>query len=60
MTELLTATDLQRINAAAERDGEDPAQWLQRIVRERLDAEELEDALAGAHFTVAARAAANG
>ncbi|WP_331759010.1 hypothetical protein OH782_42325 (plasmid) [Streptomyces sp. NBC_01544] len=58
MTELFTDTDLQRIAAAAERDGQDPVVWLKRIVRERLDAEELEDALVGAHFTVATRAAA--
>ncbi|MFE7244034.1 hypothetical protein ACWD4L_25815 [Streptomyces sp. NPDC002596] len=59
MTELFTDTDMQPIAAAAERDGQDPAQWLLRIVRERLDAEELEDALVGAHVTVVARAAAD-
>ncbi|WP_405669604.1 hypothetical protein OG612_40310 [Streptomyces sp. NBC_01527] len=59
MTELFTDTDLQRIAATAERDGQDPVEWLKRIVRERLDAEELEDALLGAHFTVATHAAAD-
>ncbi|WP_331743614.1 hypothetical protein OH809_44695 (plasmid) [Streptomyces sp. NBC_00873] len=58
MTELFTDTDMQRIAAAAERDGQDPAHWLQRIVRERLDAEKLEDALVAAHYTVATRTAA--
>ncbi|GAA3482678.1 hypothetical protein [Streptomyces yanii] len=59
MTELFTDTDMQRIATVAERDGQDPAQSLLRIVRKRLDAEELEDALVGVHFTVVARAAAD-
>ena len=58
MNDLFTDTDQQRIAAAAERDGQDVEAWLRTVVRERLDAEELEDALAGAHFTVAARTAA--
>lgn len=58
MMELFTDADMERITAAAERDGQEPAAWLRQVVRERLDAEELEDALVGAHFTVAARAAA--
>lgn len=58
MMELFTDTDMERITAAAARDGRDPAEWLRQVVRERLGAEELEDALAGAHFTVATRAAA--
>ncbi|MFF9458064.1 hypothetical protein [Streptomyces flaveolus] len=44
--------------AAAARDGRDPAQWLLQVVQARLDAEDLESALVGAHFTVATRAAA--
>ncbi|WP_327248433.1 hypothetical protein [Streptomyces sp. NBC_01320] len=59
MTELFTDTGMQRIAAVTEGDGQDPAQSLLRIVRERLDAEELEEALVGAHFTVVARAAAD-
>ncbi|MFB6781701.1 hypothetical protein ACFCX0_30930 [Streptomyces sp. NPDC056352] len=59
MTELFTDTGMQRIAAVTEGDGQDPAQSLLRIVRERLDTEELEEALVGAHFTVVARAAAD-
>jgi hypothetical protein len=58
MMELFTDAELDRIAAAAERDGQEPAAWLRQVVRERLAAEDLEDALVGAHFTVAARAAA--
>ncbi|MER7497053.1 hypothetical protein ABT033_31210 [Streptomyces pharetrae] len=60
MMELFTDADLDRITAAAERDGQEPAEWLRQVVRERLDADDLEDALVGAHFTVATRAAAGG
>lgn len=35
-----------------------PEDWLLTVVRERLTADDLEDALAGAHYTVAAHAAA--
>ncbi|MBT2394375.1 hypothetical protein J7E87_34500 [Streptomyces sp. ISL-1] len=56
--ELFTVVDLERIAAAAARDGQSPVEWLRTIVLERLDAEELEDALVGAHFTVATRTAA--
>lgn len=58
MMELFTDADMERIAAAAARDGRDPAEWLRQAVRARLDAEDLEYALVGAHFTVAARAAA--
>ncbi|MYX26798.1 hypothetical protein GTY75_08970 [Streptomyces sp. SID8381] len=58
MMELFTNADMGRIAAAAARDGQDPAEWLRQVVRERLAAEDLDDALVGAHFTVAARAAA--
>ncbi|WP_167163150.1 hypothetical protein [Streptomyces sp. MBT27] len=57
MNDLFTDTDQQRIAAAAERDGQDVDTWLRTVVRERLDAEELEDALTGAHFIVATRTA---
>lgn len=60
MMELFTDAELDRITAAADRDGQEPAEWLRQVVRERLDAEDLEDALVGAHFTVATRAAAAG
>ncbi|MFF4276174.1 hypothetical protein [Streptomyces sp. NPDC001536] len=60
MMELFTDADRERIAAAAERDGQAPAEWLRAVVRQRLDAEDLEDALVGAHFTVATRAAADG
>jgi hypothetical protein len=58
MMELFTDADLDRVAAAAERDGQEPAEWLRQVVRDRLDAEDLEHALVGAHFTVATRAAA--
>lgn len=47
-----------RPRVAAARGGQDPATWLRQIVRNRLAPKDLEDALIGAHFTVAARAAA--
>jgi hypothetical protein len=59
MMELFTDADMERITAAAAHDGQDPAEWLRTVVRQRLDAEDLEDALVGAHFTVATRAAAD-
>ncbi|MEW1677960.1 hypothetical protein AB0O47_32705 [Streptomyces noursei] len=55
---LCTDADKERIAAAAARDGMNPEGWLLTVVRERLAADDLEDALAGAHYTVAARAAA--
>ncbi|MEV5358639.1 hypothetical protein [Streptomyces sp. NPDC052693] len=58
MMELFSDVDQDRIAAAAERNGQKPAAWLRQVVQERLAAEDLEDALVGAHFTVAARAAA--
>ncbi|MFE1206192.1 hypothetical protein ACFW5V_31385 [Streptomyces sp. NPDC058762] len=58
MMALFTDTDMERIAAAAARDGYDPAEWLRQVVRARLDAEDLEYALVGAHFTVAACATA--
>jgi hypothetical protein len=58
MMELFTDADLDRVAAAAERDGQEPAEWLRQVVRDRLDAEDLEYPLVGAHFTVATRAAA--
>ncbi|MEU5510835.1 hypothetical protein [Streptomyces fungicidicus] len=57
MIELFTDADLGHITAAAERAGQEPAAWLRQVVRERLDADDLEDALVGAHFT---RGAASG
>ncbi|MGW0188146.1 hypothetical protein ACWDV7_20575 [Streptomyces sp. NPDC003362] len=60
MMELFTDADLDRITAAAERDGQELAAWLRQVVRERLDADDIEDALVGAHFTVVTRAAADG
>ncbi|MFI6210280.1 hypothetical protein ACIBAI_28595 [Streptomyces sp. NPDC051041] len=56
--ELFTDAELNRITTAAERDDQKPAESLRQVVRDRLDAEDLEDALISAHFTVAARAAA--
>ncbi|MEU0396541.1 hypothetical protein ABZ208_27905 [Streptomyces sp. NPDC006208] len=58
MNLLFTDVDHERIAAAAAKNGQDVDEWVRAVVRERLDAEGPEDALTGAHFTVATRAAA--
>ncbi|WP_157851710.1 hypothetical protein [Streptomyces monomycini] len=58
MTVLFTDVGMERVVAAADRDGQDVEEWVRAVLRERWDAEELTAATVVARCTVATRATA--